>query len=204
MQSLSILALVMMFSLSSCVHIFTKSNTYDTSPTNVVNGAKISTAINPKGGKPGLSVSAMVYFVGTAKLEGPFDWRIEAEGVKDQHTSMVVHRLKVETEKTNRKSWLTKRKLGVTTKFVGYEKEPNKSFAIYKVPGELRVDSEKDGNIVVYADITIKTDKKSVRKVVKFNLLAEQNKKERELIFIPAEIVNSFGEKDPREWDVQF
>ena len=195
-----LVTVVAMFSLSSCGHIFTKSNTYDTSSSAVVNGAKISTGVKPMGGKAGLSMSAMIYMAGSAKLEGPFIWRIEAEGLEDQHTSMIVHRLKVETSKTNRKEWYDSKKLGVNTKFVDYKKEPGKSFAVYKVPGKLTVFPEKDGNITIYADVTIKTNKKSDRKVVKFTLLAEQNKKETEFLFLPAEIVNSFGQRDPREW----
>lgn len=195
-----VLATIFSFSSSSCVQVFTKSDTYNTNSSKVINGATISTSIKPKAVKQGLSLSAMVYAAATAKQKGPFAWRIEAEGVKDLHTSMVVHRLKVETEKTNRKNWFARNKLGKTAKFVSYAKEPGKSFAIYPVPGELRVLSEKDGNISVHADITITTHKKSVRKLVKFDLQAELNKKEREFVNIPAEIINSFGEKDPREW----
>lgn len=202
MKLLSAITLTTMLSSSSCVHVFTKSNTYDTSVSTVVNGATISTSIKPKEVKPGPTLSAMVYMAASAKQKGPFAWRIEAEGVKGQHATMVVHRLKVETEKTNRKNWFDSNKLGKTTKFIRYEKEPNKCFAIFKVPGELRVSSETDGNITVYADITITTNQKSVRKGVKFNLAAELNKREAEFISIPAEVINSFGEKDPREWDL--
>ncbi len=186
--------------LSSCGHIFTKSNTYDTSASVTVNGAKVSSGVKPEGGKAGFSVSAMVYMAGSAKLEGPFKWRIEAEGKSDEHVSMVVHRLKVETSKTKRNEWYNKKKLGYKTKFVSYKKEAGKSFAVFQVPGLLKVYPEKDGNIAIIADITVTTKKRSERKLVKFSLLAEQDKKDKEFLFFPAEIVNSFGQRDPREW----
>jgi hypothetical protein len=39
--------------------------------------------------------------------------------------------------------------------------------------------------------------------VVKFFLPAEQNKKEKEFLFFPAEIVKGFGQRDPREWKLE-
>ena len=131
---LPLLSAVSLFGLSSCGHIFTKSNTYDTSSAVKINGAKVSSGVKPMGGKAGLSVSAMIYMAGSAKLEGPFIWRIEAEGEADNHTSMVVHRLKVETSETKRREWYPSKKLGVRTKFVNYKKEPGKSYAVYQVP----------------------------------------------------------------------
>jgi len=167
----------------------------------VVNGAKVSSGVKPEGGKAGFGLSAMVYMAGSAKLEGPFKWRIEAEGLADQHTSMVVHRLKVETSKTKRNEWFDQKKLGYQTKFVSYKKEVGKSFAVFQVPGILKVYPEKDGDITIIADITITNQRRSQRKLVKFSLLAEQDKKETDFIFLPAEIVNSFGQRDPREWE---
>ena len=186
--------------LSSCGHILTKSNTYDTSSSVVINGAKVSSGVKPNGGKAGFSISAMIYMAGSAKLEGPFKWRIEAEGKSDEHLSMVVHRLKVETSKTKRNEWYDRKKLGVRTKFVSYKKEAGKSFAVYQIPGILKVFPKEDGNISIIADITITSKKRSERKLVKFSLAAEHDKKETEFLFFPAEIVNSFGQRDPREW----
>lgn len=188
--------------LSSCGHIFTKSDTYDTSASVVVNGAKVTSGVKPNGGKAGFGISAMIYMAGSAKLEGPFKWRIEAEGVADDHTSMVVHRLKVETSKTKRNEWFDSKKLGYKTKFINYKKEEGKSYAVYQVPGILKVYPEKDGDIAIIADITITNKKRSQRKLVKFSLRAEQDKKETDFVFFPAEIVNSFGQRDPREWEM--
>ena len=187
-------------SLSSCAHIFTKSDTYDTSSSVEINGAKVSSGLKPMGGQGGFSLSALIYTAGSAKLEGPFIWRIEAEGKAQEHTKLVVHRVKVETSKTNRKEWYPGSSLGVDTAFVDYKKEPGKSYAVYQIPGRLKVDSTKDGDITIYADITISSKSKTERKNVKFFLPAEQNKKEKEFVFFPAEIVNSFGQQDPRQW----
>ncbi len=192
---------VLAVSLSSCAHVFTKSNTYDTSSAVTINGAKVSSGLKPMGGQGGFSLSAMIYSAGSAKLEGPFIWRIEAEGQADEHTKLVVHRVKVETSKTNRKEWYPANNLGVETEFVDYKKEPGKSYAVYQMPGKLKVDSETDGDVTIYADVTVSSKSRTERKNVKFFLPAEQNKKEREFIFFPAEIVNSFGQQDPRQWN---
>jgi len=198
-----ILILLKCLLLTSCGHIYTKSDTYDASASVVVNGAKVSSGVKPNGGTSGFGLSAMVYMAGSAKLEGPFKWRIEAEGKSGEHVSMVVHRLKVETSKTKRNEWYDKKKLGYKTDFVSYKKEAGKSFAVFQVPGILKVFPEKDGDISIIVDITITTNKRSQRKLVKFSLPAEQGKKEKEFIFFPAEIVNSFGQKDPREWEYE-
>lgn len=187
-------------SLSSCGHIFTKSNTYDTSSAVTINGAKVSSGVKPMGGESGMALSAMIYTAGSAKLKGPFIWRIEAEGKEGHHTRMTVHRLKVETSITKRKEWYPSDELGRYVEFIDYKKEPGKSFAVYRVPGKLKVFPEKDGDITIYADVTISSEAKSDRKVVKFFLPAEQNKKEKEFLFFPAEIVKGFGQRDPREW----
>ncbi|MGJ8657857.1 MAG: hypothetical protein ACSHX6_15525 [Akkermansiaceae bacterium] len=187
-------------SLASCGHIFTKSDTYDTSSAVTINGAKVSSGVKPMGGDGGMALSAMIYMAGSAKLEGPFIWRIEAEGEADEHTRLVVHRLKVETSKTNRKEWYPEGKLGEYVKFINYKREPGKSYAVYHIPGKLSVFPDKDGDIIIFADVTISSKTDSERKVVKFSLPAEQNKKEKEFIFFPAEIVKGFGQRDPREW----
>lgn len=192
---------ILAVSLSSCAHVFTKSNTYDTSSAVTINGAKVSSGLKPMGGQGGFSLSALIYSAGSAKLEGPFIWRIEAEGQTDEHTKLVVHRVKVETSKTNRKEWYPAKSLGVDTAFVNYKKEPGKSFAVYQIPGRLKVDSVKDGDITIYADVTIASKSRTERKNVKFFLPAEENKKEKEFLFFPAEIVSSFGQQDPRQWN---
>ena len=134
------LLLIASLGLTSCGHIFTKSNTYDTSRASAeINGAKITTAVKPMGGKGGFSVSAMIYMAGSAKLEGPFIWRIEAQGSPQIHTSMTVHRLRVVTSKTKRNEWYPSKKLGEDVKFIHLKREPGKSFAVFQVPGQLKV-----------------------------------------------------------------
>lgn len=187
--------------LSSCGHIVTKSNTYDTSSSVSFNGAKVSSGVKPMGdGGGGMALSAMIYTAGSARLEGPFKWRVEAEGKAGEHTKIMVHRLKVETSKTNRKEWYPEDSLGEDVDFIDYKKEPGKSYAVYQVPGLLSVFPEKDGDITIFVDMSIVTKTKSERKVVKFSLPTDQNKKETEFLFFPGEIVKSFGQQDPRDW----
>ncbi len=195
-----LIPLIAAVGLTSCGHIFTKSNTYDTTSSVTINGAQVSSGVKPMGGKSGFALSAMVYMAGSAKLEGPFIWRIEAAGKADHHTRLVVHRLKVETSKTKRKEWYPTKELGQHVDFVDLKKDPGKSYAVYQVPGKLKVFPKEDGDITIYADVSISSKTKTERKVVKFSLAAEQDKKEREFIFFPAEIVKGFGQKDPREW----
>lgn len=184
----------------SCAHIYTKSDTYDTTSSVEINGAKVKSGVKPMGGKQGLSVSAMIYMAGSAKLEGPFIWRIEAEGDSGVHDYIVVHRVKVETQKTNRKEWFPKKYLGFRADFKDYKKEQGKSFAVYQFPGELKVDPKKDGDITITADVSVKSKTRNVRKLVRFKLGQKTKQKDLEFIFFPTEIVNSFGQSDPREW----
>lgn len=183
--------------LTSCGHVVTKSETYDTSQTVTINGAKVATGVKPVGGKNGMALSAMVYMAGSASLEGPFRWRIQAEGLKGKHTHMTVHRLKVETSKTRRKEWFPSKKLGWRKDFEPYKKEAGKVFAVYQVPGKLAVDPKKDGDITILADVSISTKQKTVRKLVKFKLGATSGKRDVDFIFFPSEIAKSFSEKDP-------
>ena len=196
-----ILPILLTVFLTSCGHIITKSNTYDTSSAVMINGAKVSSGVKPMGGEGGMALSAMIYTAGSAKLKGPFIWRIEAEGKAEHHTRLSVHRLKVETSKTKRREWYPSSGLGEDVEFKDYEKEPGKCFAVYRVPGKLKVYPETDGDITIFADVTISTKVKSERKIVKFFLPTDQDKKETEFIFFPAEIVKGFGERDPREWE---
>jgi len=195
-----VIASLACIALASCGHIFTKSNTYDTSASVVINGAKVTSGVKPMGGEGGMSISAMVYMAGSAQLKGPFRWRLEAEGQAGKHTKMIVHRLKVETSLTKRKEWYPEKELGYYVEFKNFKKEPGKSFAVYEIPGKLKVYPEKDGDIAIFADVTISSETGSNRKVVKFSLPAETEKKERDFIFFPAEIIKGFGEQDPREW----
>lgn len=203
-KSISITLLTITSLLSSCAHIHTKSNTYDSGASVIVNGAKVSSSVKPYGSSSGFGLSAGIYAAGSTKLKGPFKWRIEAEGMTSTHQSMVVHRLKVETSKTGRSEWYDREKLGYRTDFVNYKKEVGKNFAIFQVPGILTVYPEKDGDIDIFADVTITTDESSKRQLIKFRLLAEQDKKETEFIFLPAEIINGFGPRDPREWQESY
>ncbi len=183
---------------SSCGHIFTKSYTYQKSSTVVINGAKVGSSVKPMGGKSGFALSAMVYMAGSATLDGPFIWRIEAEGEKGVHQSMVVHRVKVNTSKTHRSEWYPRKFLGYKTLFKPFKKEPTKVYAVFQIPGKLKVYPRVDGDITLLADVSVTTNKRTERKMVQFQLKSE-TKKDVEFINLPAEIIKA-NQKDPREW----
>ena len=73
-------AVISLFALSACGHIVTKSHTYQKSQAVEINGAKVTGSVKPMGGESGFGFSAMIYMAGSATLDGPFAWRVEAEG----------------------------------------------------------------------------------------------------------------------------
>ncbi|MCP5536182.1 MAG: hypothetical protein H7A51_08085 [Akkermansiaceae bacterium] len=184
--------------LCSCGHIFTKSHTYQKSSTVGINGAQIGASVRPVGGKSGFALSAMVYMAGSATLDGPFIWRVEAEGHEGVHQSMVVHRVKVITSKTRRSEWYPANHLGYREPFKPFKKEPGKCYAVFQIPGKLKVYPLTDGDITILADVSVTSANQTQRRLVKFQLQANTTK-DVEFINLPAEIVKG-AQKDPREW----
>lgn len=184
--------------LASCGHVYTKSHSYEKSPTVTINGAKVGSAVKPMGGNQGFAMSAMVYMAGSATLDGPFIWRVEAEGKEGEHKHMVVHRIKVITSKTKRSEWYPQSYLGFEKPFKHFKKEPGKVYAVYQIPGKLKVFPREDGDITMLADVSIVTNRREVRKLVKFQLKSG-TKRDVEFVSLPAEIVKG-RQKDPREW----
>jgi len=194
----NVLVVVCLCSLTSCGHIVTKSHTYHKSDAVEINGAKLRGAVKPMGGKSGFSLSAMIYMAGSATLDGPFIWRFEAEGLEGQHQSMIVHRVKVVTSKTKRSDWYPQKHLGYLTPFEPVKGEPGVVYAVFQIPGKLKVYPRDDGDITIFADISITSKDGKKRSLVKFNLAAETTK-DVEFISIPSEIIKG-SDEDPRDW----
>ncbi len=186
--------------LGSCGHIYTKSNTYSKVSGVDINGAIVRSAVKPNGGKGGLSLSAMVYMAGAASLDGPFLWRIEAEGKEGVHEKLIVHRLKVDTSKTKRSEWFPQERLGRYARFKPVPKKPGVTFANYQIPGELEVMPKEDGDIQITADVSVVSNQRTQRKIIQFNM-ASSKESDTEFLFIPGEIVKSFGKEDPTMWN---
>lgn len=197
---LPLLSAVSLLTLSSCGHIFTKSEGYAESSVAKVNDADVNAAFYPNGGSGGFAVSAMVYMAGAAKLEGPFLWRVQAKGVEGNHETLTVHRVKVVTEKTKRSEWFPTKYLNKPQDFTPYKKTPGVTYAYFQMPGELKIMPKKDGNISVFVDLSIKSKTQTKRKSVSFKL-SPSTTSDTEFIFIPTEIIDGFS-KDPREWEL--
>lgn len=186
--------------LNSCGHFFVKEKSYNNAGSSVeINGAIVNSNVKPMGGSQGLSISAMVYMIGKGTTDGPFIWRIEAEGQEGVQESLTVHRIKVATQLTKRSEWYPAQHLNKPAPFKALRKEPGKTFAQYQIPGKLEVYPEKDGDISVMADISIKSNARTVRKTVRFNL-PQKTSKRVETINMGAEIISSFRD-NPKEWD---
>jgi hypothetical protein len=68
-----------------------------------INGASVKSALKPRGGSRGFAISAMIIATGTGTLDGPFLWRVEAEGQEGVHEWLRVNKAKVTTETTKRR-----------------------------------------------------------------------------------------------------
>ena len=194
-------ALVLPFFLNSCAQFFVKEKTYVTQGGSEVNGAAITSAVKGMGGKQGLSVSAMVYNAATGETDGPFLWRIEARGQEGVHESLTVHSLRVKTSKTKRNEpfpskWLNKE---APFELLKGKKNAGQVFAKFQLPGKLEVFPEVDGEITMVADLSIKANGKTRRKTLTFQMEPKVGRN-TETVFLPKEIVTSFGRKDPLEW----
>lgn len=200
-MKLIFLAAIMLFGLSSCANFFVKEKTYQTVGESEINGAQVTSAVKGMGGKAGLALSAMIFSVGTGEIDGPFLWRIEARGEKGVHESLTVHSIQVKTEKTNRSEPFPSEWLNKPAPFeeLKGKKNAGKTFAKFQLPGKLEVFPEVDGQITMDADLSIKANGRSVRKKMSFAMQPQVGRK-NEVIFIPTEVVNSLGKKDPTEW----
>lgn len=202
-MKLILTAVLVVISLSSCAQLFVKQKTYKATGGLVLNGAEVASNVKPMGGKAGMSVSAMVYNAGFGETDGPFLWRIEVVGQEGVHESMTVHQILVKTEKTGRSEPYPSKWLGTASPFElmkGKENE-GKVFAKYQMPGKLEVFPEVDGQITMEADISVKKVNGKVERRKASFAMEPSVGREVQTIFLPTEIIGSFGRKDPTEWD---
>ncbi|QJE98915.1 hypothetical protein [Luteolibacter luteus] len=185
--------------LPGCAAIVAKKHTYGSSGGGAVNGAQVALRVKPEGNAGGSFVmSAMVVSGGMATLDGPFRWRIEANGEPGKQESLMIHRLRTKTALSKQDEWYPAEKLQGTADFRMVKDEPGRSRAVYEIPGLLQVKPREDGALEVFADLSVKSGGRWERKMVKFHL-DPTVKREDEFIFLPAEIVKSIGE-DPADW----
>ena len=192
--------------LSNCASLIAKKNTYHLGgPAAAVNGAKVRLQVNPQGAEDGaISLNAMVLSTSIATMEGPFHWRIEAVGQPNIHRDITLHRIHTSTEKSKRHEWYPSGKLPIRSEFRPLRDVPESTRAVCQIPGLLQVKSHEDGKLRIRADVTVTTIQGSERKMLSF-LLDPTQKRADEFIFLPVEIVRSFGqswdEMDDQAWD---
>jgi hypothetical protein len=200
MKKLPLLLLSVALIQTGCVGFYGKRSTYAGRGAEV-NGAQVSMSVKPEGTSGGsYALSAMVVGVAVANLDGPFRWRIEAEGKEGVHQAMYVQRIRTVTSLTKRDEWFTANLLGDKVPFAQKKSYgPGVVKAVFDVPGYLAVKPKEDGALDVFADVVIVANGRRERKVLKFHLDPAE-KKESETIFLPAEIVSSIG-KPVSEWE---
>ncbi|MDA7891693.1 hypothetical protein N9Z23_01865 [Akkermansiaceae bacterium] len=187
------------FFLQSCVQSVMKDHSFKKTEAVEINGAKVKSALKPLGGKGGISLSAMIYAAGTGTLDGPFRWRVEAEGAEGEHEWIRVNQARVTTEKTKRSEPYPRKYLGSQAKFVPIPGEEGKTFAKFEIPGKLTVFPRDDGKTKIHLDVSVRAKGRTELKWILFELEPESEWK-TESIFLPAEIVKSLR-GNPREWD---
>lgn len=195
--------IVLAFPLTNCVSMRATKHTYAanaSSPSVKVNGASVRLQLRPEGTSGGsYVVSAMVVAAAVTTLDGPFRWRIEATGQENHHESMVIHRLRTQTKLTKRDEWYPTRYLGKPADFTKPTGSRSPWRAVFEIPGTLQVKPREDGALEILADLSIRADGQTQRKIVKFRLDPSQTRQD-EFIFVPTEIVKSIG-KPMSEWD---
>ncbi|MCW1883769.1 hypothetical protein OKA04_03450 [Luteolibacter flavescens] len=194
------LAPVLYLLLASCAAISAKKHTYARGAAVPVNGAQVSLSVKPEGTAGGTFVlSAMVVSGGMATLDGPFRWRIEAQGEPGKQQALVIHRLRTTTSVTKRDEWYPAKHLGRRAEFRTLKGEPALTRAVFEIPGYLEVKPREDGVLTVLADVSVESEGRWERRLLKFRLDPAE-KREDEFIFLPAEIVRGIG-SDPADWE---
>ncbi len=197
------LATICLGILSGCMAIRASKRTYGaaaSSPPVTVAGTAIRMQVKPEGTAPGaIAVSAMVVGGAVATFDGPFRWRLEATGEAGKQEYLVVHRIRTRTSKTHRDEWYPAEKLGRRADFTRKAGSEDATRALYPIPGLLKVMPLEDGALDVDVDLTLASAGKKVRKMVKFRM-EPASKRQDEFVFIPTEIVESFG-KSASDWD---
>jgi len=185
--------------LTGCAQMFMKDHGFRQTQAVEINGASVKSALKPMGGSSGLAISAMIIATGTGTLDGPFLWRVEAEGQEGLHEWIRINKAKVTTETTKRSEPFPSRHLGINAKFEPLPGEKGKSFAKFQIPGKLLVFPRKDGKTKIHLNVSVRAGGKTETRWILFELEPE-TKWKNDSIFLPTEIVKSFR-GDPREWD---
>lgn len=191
---------------TGCVSLIASKHTYHaSSPAVKVGGADIRMQVRPEGdGGGSYALSAMVVSAAVATLDGPFSWRIEATGDAGRQSHLVVHRVRMRTGKTQRDEWFPADLLGRKVDFKVIKETPQRTRALYPMPGLLAVKPREDGELTVDVDLSVVSGGRVDRKLARFRMDPAQGRRD-EFMFLPAEIVNSIGkpleETDDRGWD---
>lgn len=182
--------------LAGCAGLIANKHTYGGQSLAELNGARIALRVKPEGTAGGsFMLGAMVVAGGVATLDGPFRWRIEAVGAAGRHESLVVHRLRTRTAATGRDEWYPVKHLGRRVAFQPLRSEPGQARAVFEIPGTLQVKPRVDGALRIVADLSVTAAGRTRRALVAFRLDPAE-KRADQFVFLPAEIVRSFGD-DP-------
>lgn len=186
--------------LAGCASLTATKRTYAGHRGATVNGATLTLQVRPEGDAGGSYMfSAMVVGAGVATLDGPFRWRIEAIGRDGVHEELVVHRLHTRTATTGRSEWYPADRLGRRALFRPVKDQPGTARARYEIPGQLVVKPREDGALTVTADVSVKATGRWRRATVRFRLDPAE-KRQTDVIFLPAEIIEGIG-TDPADWN---
>jgi len=200
LRSAGLVVVVLCF--GGCVAFYGKRSTYaGVAGGAEVNGATVSMQVKPEGTSGGsYALSAMVVGVGVANLDGPFSWRIEAVGEQGVHEALYVQGLRTVTSVTGRTERYPERWLGERVDFTRKKSDaPGVVRAVFEIPGRLEVKPSEDGALTIFADLIVVAKGRKERKVVKFRL-DPASKRDKKVVFLPAEIVSSIG-KPMDEWE---
>ena len=158
-----------------------------------INGAKVKSALKPLDGKGGISLSVMVYAAGARTLDGPFRWRVEAEGLEGEHEWIQANQARVTTETTTRCEPYPQKHLGSRAKLVPISGEKGKAFAKFEIPGKLTVFSRKDGKTKIHLNVSVHAKSRTESKWLLFELELE-SKWKTESIFSPSRSLQASAE----------
>ena len=151
---------------TSCAHIRQTREEYAvTGDDPVINGARLTSELITTDGRVRYSLSAMVYFMAGENETGPYKCLFTAWGKRGVHRSMTVERLMIRTPSGRSVNVPRSEPLAFAAGAhdAGWQ-------ATYVVPGVLELDYEEDGAVTMEATVNVRTNRRSVRKSISFDL----------------------------------
>jgi hypothetical protein len=194
---LRLVILPVLLGLTSCLHLRTTSQTFESStPAPEVGGAKFRAEFIPRGSEASVAVSAMVLGGAAITENGPYQLRLHAFGQKGEQSGFRVTRfLLIVPGRLN--APMEKRAFEGSTPFQTISTTGHtRASLLFGTKIHINTAEHHDKEILIEADVEVMRRSRLVRGTIRLPMQRTKSSRS-ENHFIPAEIVKSFREETP-------